>query len=218
MELDHLLGFFNRRVIGAAEIVRLRHNVMKERTDRIKVQRAMSLGQGLGIVTLDDKKVAIPLVGSGIIGGQFNGAAQFSLGRAQIPVVTHGYVAQDSVWFSELGIELQGTLRGFLRFWLGFAGRQPVVGYLAENGRRRSETSISFRVIWIVVYGLFEKSDAAAQVTAAAPGKFTLKEGVTGVGNLRCSGVHSSGLQRRRRLRRQRKRSENLPGNGCRHV
>src|SRR5437773_12398599 len=83
MQLDDLLRFFNRRVIGPAEIVRLGHHVMKERTDRIKVQRSVGLGQGLGRVPLDDEQVAIPLVGSGIIGGQFDGTAKFPFGRSR---------------------------------------------------------------------------------------------------------------------------------------
>src|SRR5207245_5519091 len=136
---------------------------------------------------------------NGIIGSQCECMAKFPFCRSQVPVVAHGHFAEDSVSVSELGIELQGPLAGFLRFRFSIARGQPVIGYLAENGGRRSQASVSLRVIWIVVYRLLKKDDAAAQVTAAAPGKFTLKEGVTGVDNLRRRGVNGSRLHKRLR-------------------
>ena len=214
MQLDDLQRFINRRVIRPSEVVGLGNNVVKERIDWIEIQSVVGFGQSLRVVSLHDEQVAIPLVRSGIIGIQFNGAAQFLLGGGQVPVVTHGHVAKDGMSFSESGIELQGPLGGLARSWFGLSGGHSVVGHLTQNRGRPRETRVGFRVRWILADGFLKKCYAASQVEAAAQGEFALMVGVTGLSNLGRGGVNGSRPQRGRRLWRQRKSRQNLPCDG----
>src|SRR4029077_9153494 len=88
--------------------------------------------QGLGIVPLHDKQVAIPLVGSGIVGIQLDGAAQFLIRGGEVPI-SHGHVAEDGMSFGKPGIELESFLRGLARLCYGLAGRHSVYRHLPEK-------------------------------------------------------------------------------------
>src|SRR6266481_3350204 len=116
--------------------------------------------------------------------------------------------------FREPGIELQGFLCGLARFWFAVTRRHSVVGYLAQNRRRRSQSSIGFRIGRIVVNGLLKELNAASQVSAAAPGEFALLVSVARFSNLGRGRVNSPGQQRGRGLWWKRKRRQNLPRNG----
>src|SRR6266478_182169 len=193
MKLDDLQRLIDRRVIGPAEVVRLSYYVVKERIDGIKVQGTVGFGQCLSVVSLHDEQVAIPLVRSGLIGTQLNGAPQFFFGGGEVPVVTHGHIAENGMSFREPGIELQGFLCGLARFWFAVTRRHSVVGYLAQNRRRRSQSSIGFRIGRIVVNGLIKESNEASQVSAAAPGEFALLVSVAGFSNLGRGRVNGPG-------------------------
>jgi len=167
-QADNLPRFLDCGVIGPAEVVGLRQNVVKERTDRIEIKCMVGFGLRLGEVALHDEQIGktIREVWDRWDSVRWHGAIPSR--RWPSPSRSSWPHCRGQHELRRAGIELQARCAASRAFTLASAGGIPSFGTWPIIAVAAARAGIGFGIRWIFADGFLKKGNAVAQAVAVA--------------------------------------------------